>query len=168
MTIAHAQWVPADRSLHLVDIENLLGDPLASPDEIERALAIYRRVAAYRTGDHVYIGCDARMVPDVHRAWPAAHIRAGRGRDGADLALLAIADVHHIVTRYDRVIVASGDGIFAPMVSELCRCHVRVELVSRRGSLSRRLVRLAACYPMPELPSGKQHPYRDVAQGAAG
>ena len=48
-----AKWVPPGRALHLVDIENLLGDPLASLREVQAALEAYRGCVGVKAGDQV-------------------------------------------------------------------------------------------------------------------
>ena len=69
-------------------------------------------------------------------SWPGTKVLAGHGRDGADKALLEFADVRHIATRYDRVVVGSGDHIFAPLVSELMAAGVMVTVVAPSKSIA--------------------------------
>ena len=57
-------------------------------------------------------------------------------------------DYEHPEERYDEVVLASGDGIFADRVADLAGRGVPVTVVSRPGSLSHRL-RLAATEVLP-------------------
>jgi uncharacterized LabA/DUF88 family protein len=57
--------------------------------------------------------------------------------------LLDVIETEEPARRYDTIVVASGDGIFAEPVGRLCQEGCAITVVARRGSLSRRL-RLAA------------------------
>lgn len=65
------------------------------------------------------------------------------GIDGADRALLAEAAPAFVSTHDDRVVVASGDHGFAPLVVELDAAGVWVCVVNRREALARRLREVA-------------------------
>ena len=158
-------WVRTGRTLHVIDIENLMGGPNSDVARIQLALQHYRTTANFAKGDHAYVGCDAHLLPSVHEAWPAVLIRPGRGPDGADHALLAVLDTEDISRRYSRVVLGSGDGIFTPIVSELLDHNVRVLIVALTGSLSRQLAEQAACKPMPRISEKLPRPY---ASGPAG
>jgi uncharacterized LabA/DUF88 family protein len=70
-------------------------------------------------------------------------LRAARGPDGADLALLQEARTDYVASHYDRVVIGSGDRIFADRAYELRTASVVVAVVSRRKSLSPRLAEIA-------------------------
>ncbi len=97
------------RALHLIDIENLAGNP----------------------------------VPGRIFSWPGARYLIRSGENGADLELLDVIRHEHVAERFSHVVIASGDGIFAPEGAGLVAkgCHLTV--ASRRDALSKRL-RLAA------------------------
>ena len=137
------------RTLHLIDIENLMGGSFDDAPMIERSLQHYRLAANYTKGDQAIIGCDARLLLSVHQAWPGAFRAVGRGPDGADRAILSAVAAEDVARRFQRVVLGSGDGIFAPLVARLGRRGVRVETVSRRIALSGKLAKWAPCYPMP-------------------
>ena len=70
--------------------------------------------------------------------------RSRSGKDGADTVLLeAIGDVAWIAGHYDRIVLASGDHIFANAVAALKAAGVRVIVISPDTGLSARM-RLAA------------------------
>ena len=66
----------------------------------------------------------------------------GYGADGADRALLEVLtyDVHR---RFERVVIASGDGIFAESVALLTQRGTHTTVVAHERGLSARL-RMAA------------------------
>jgi hypothetical protein len=135
--------MPVGRTLHLVDIENLCGGPFATLEQLEPSVDAYRRAVAVRPGDHVVIACNRGLLLEAGLAWPGARLRVGNGPDGADLALLDAAVPDYVASRYDRVVIGSGDGIFADRAHELRSAGLVVAVVSRRESLSARLADVA-------------------------
>jgi len=135
--------VPKGRALHLVDIENLAGGSGASPSDVDAALAGYERTVRFGAGDHRVVACGRGLVYPVADRWPGALVRVARGIDGADRLLLQAGAAGPAAARFDRVVVASGDHAFAPLVGELARLGVDVAVVCRRGALARRLVAVA-------------------------
>ena len=133
-------WVPRDRALVLLDIENLAGDPFVSADVARAVVDRTLRSAGVRAGDHVIIGCNPRLGIAAGAACPGARLVVGRGPDGADQALLATSDADDVARRYDRVVIRSGDHAFAPLARALRRRGVPVTVISRRGAISHHLV----------------------------
>lgn len=67
------------------------------------------------------------------------------GIDGADLALLDVArPVEAIAGSFERVVIASGDGIFAGLATDLRRAGLVVCAVSRPESLAVKLRQAAS------------------------
>ncbi len=78
-----------------------------------------------------------------------------RGHDGADLALLGWGSPELIARRFDRLVVASGDGIFAGIVHTLRDFGLRVEVLYGNGGVSRRLHRNGV--PLVRVPVADDH-----------
>lgn len=131
--------LPAGRTLHLVDLENLAGGSSASPAEVDAALSSYELIAPFGRYDHRVVACGKGLVFPVGDRWPGALVKYARGIDGADRLLLDAADPADVAARFDRVVVASGDHVFTGLVVELDGRGVDVCVVSRRRSLSWRL-----------------------------
>lgn len=140
-----APWVPANRALHLIDIENLVGRDLRSADLAEFAWAALQYLLRVPLGDtdHLIVACNPANAIAAHQALPHARLVVGHGRDGADLALLGAVAWEEIPAHYQRVIVGSGDGIFTDRVAELVRAGVVVNVVGLQGTISTRLGRAA-------------------------
>ena len=78
------------RALHLVDVDNLLGDPRqATPASVAATLAAYRQAVRVAPADLVVVATNPGLALVVGLAWPGPLLRTARGPDGADLALLA-------------------------------------------------------------------------------
>lgn len=135
--------LPAGRTLHVVDVENLVGGSSVAPASVAAALEAYELVVRIGPDDHRVVACGRGLVFPVVDRWGGSLVRLARGIDGADRLLLEAAAPDYVVRHYERVVVASGDHAFADLVVELDRRGVEVSVVSRRSALSRRLAAVA-------------------------
>jgi hypothetical protein len=131
------------RTLHLVDIENLLGEPRPAIESVRRARSAYNSHVLIGDDDLVVVACNHGSALQVGLAYPGARMVLRSGSDGADLALLEVLAEHDVPTRFEAVVIGSGDGIFAGAVARLAGMGIPVLVVSRAQSLARTL-RLAA------------------------
>lgn len=131
---------PTIRTLHLVDLENLAGDPMASKDEALAALDLYLDLSDHRAGDQVVLAANPGMISRIGFDTPVpCSLHAARGKDGADLVLLSHAAPEQVAVRFDRLVIGSGDGEFAATAIAVRDRGAPVLVVTRRRSLSRRL-----------------------------
>lgn len=136
----------AHRTLHVIDLENLVGGTDASPGDLRAAWDAYRgHGIGIADDDHVIIATSSHVARVAWFALPATGIQrlVRDGQDGADLALIDAVDVPHAATRYGRISLASGDHAFTQLVLEAKSHRMRVQLVIGRGQPSREL--MAAC-----------------------
>jgi len=136
---------PHPRTLHLVDIENLLGEAHRGAVATGSVLDRYLAAAAWHAGDQTFVAGQARHVAAVSfdSPVPLRGLIAYPGKDGADRRLLETDRAERIAERFDRVVIGSGDGIFAELARTLRRSAVRVWVVSSPESLSRWLASAA-------------------------
>ncbi len=134
----------SDRALVLVDAENIASVALPSELRCTADRAELRRALGVRESDHVIVASSHRAARAVWWAWPAARRIVKSGPDGADLALLRAVDVDDVCSRFTRIVIASGDGIFADLAIELTDRGAEVIVIARRGSISDRLARSAS------------------------
>lgn len=138
------------RRIHLVDIENLIGSGRLTRMQVAACSRAYLELAPFRDGDLVIVGCNPNVMLEVGLGWDGPHrLVLGHGPDGADRALLRVLEEEDIDLRFAEVVLASGDGIFVDAAADLGASGVRVTLVSRPRSLSRRLRAAAAAEPVP-------------------
>ena len=131
-----------NRPLHILDIDNLLGDPTATdPHVINDCLGQYRAHTGYQKGDHVVVGtgCNALHVYAVQSCWPAVQYVRQSGPDGADFALIEQALIALERGRYSHFILGSGDGRFADLYDEMTARGYPVFVASRPSALSWKL-----------------------------
>ncbi len=128
------------RTLHLVDIENLVGNPFASKRDALDALDRYLELAGYRDGDQIVVAANPGLIREIgfDLTLPCS-LHAARGDDGADLILLAQAEPGWVAARFDRLVIGSGDAEFVDAALAVRDLGTPVVVVSRRSSLSGRL-----------------------------
>ena len=102
----------------------------------DRAARLYREAAGVRDGDLVVVGSDLRSAAVTAFAWPGARLLRTTGTDAVDHLLLDDLVPSLVVGRVERVVVGSGDGIFATRLAQLRAAGVRVEVVASTGSVS--------------------------------
>ncbi len=123
----------------LIDIENLVGASeltAANVVEVKTAMDLMEGVNAMQV-----VACSHHNAEVVLFNWPKARIILKSGEDGADLALIMVATDEDIAKRFDRVVIASGDGIFTTVAKKLLEQGVEVSIVCGRGALSKNLKR---------------------------
>lgn len=131
------------RTLHLVDVENIIGSPRPCRSQVAECRRAYVQLAQVAPSDHVIVACNHGAAITVGSEWTGARLLARSGTDGADHALLEVIKYEQVDERFSAIVLASGDGIFTDAISRLAGQGVAVTVVSRPRSLSRRL-RLAA------------------------
>lgn len=143
--IERLDHAPPRRSLHLLDVENLMGGPKRGVRALEYASDAYRGTGLVACGDHIIMAANPRLILDAARLWPGARSLLGRGPDGADRALIkAASNVAWVARRFDRIVIGSGDGIFSRLAMKFRALGIEVGVVSRAGSLAYVLRRQAS------------------------
>lgn len=133
-----------NRTLHLVDVENLAGGSLCSLQGVVTTANDYLSLLPPTAGDLYVLATSCANAPAGYFGWPTSAQRLMRsGENGADLALLEAYTESEIASKFDRVIIGSGDGIFTDLAVHLTGLGCSVLIVSRPDSLSKRL-RMAA------------------------
>ena len=127
------------RRLHLIDVENLAGNPTPDAAQARNLLARYLLLVGVGTWDQVVIASSHLALKKTGCWWPGARYLVRSGPDGADLALLDLARHERIAERFPQITIASGDGIFAQAAASLETTGSRVNAVSRRAARSRQL-----------------------------
>lgn len=130
------------RRLVLVDIENIAGGAGLTSEAVRSAKNALVGAGDLAGSDHVVVGTSHIGLLAVGANWKGARYVVRSGPDGADLALLDVF-TERVAARYEAVLLASGDGIFAPAVAELGAAGVATTVIGRRCCMSRAL-RMAA------------------------
>jgi hypothetical protein len=126
------------RTLHLVDIENLIGDPCADGATAAQVLDDYLVAARWSDHDLVVIAANPGLTGRI--AWQIEfehRILTATGPDGADLMLLAQAAPEFVARRAGRLVIGSGDHIFIERALRVRDLGVGVVVVARADHVSR-------------------------------
>jgi len=154
--------VPTGRALHLVDLENVLGDPGATGPEVVDTYETVLARGLHRAGDLVVVALNPGLAPHFAFAdHTPCQLFVRRGPDGADLALLGWGSPELVARRFHRLVVASGDGIFAGIVRALREFGLRVEVLYGNGRVSRHLH--CSGVPLVRVPVGARADDHDLA-----
>lgn len=134
------------RTFHAIDLENLLGDPTRRDRaHVAEAWERYTARVPIRRDDHIVVATGPSLAVTAWFALPSTVRRlVGYGLDGADNALIDAMDTDHIAARYGRVVIASGDHIFAPSARSLRLKGMQVWQVGGRGYTSDALASVAS------------------------
>jgi NYN domain len=159
------------RSLHLIDIENLVGHGRASEEELASAASRYIENVRVVKGDLIVIGCDRGLRLDIGLAWPGVRVVGGTGKDGAEKALLADISAAAMALRFSQVVVGSGDHAFAGLVRDLRALGTVVGVLSPAGALARELALAASwsrcfCEDSDAAPRGLTRTHDDECRRA--
>jgi hypothetical protein len=129
----------ANRHLVLIDMENIAGSPNPTPVEVATLEQELHGVIADLDEAHRVVACSHRAARTVAFSFPGALRRWRSGVDGADMALLDEMSDLRVMSRYGRVTLCSGDGIFAESLANLAAAGIETSVVSRASALSARL-----------------------------
>lgn len=134
------------RALHLIDAENLGGGPNMTADDVRYMWTVYRTNVPTTASDQFWIGSSKRFLCGAIPALSGggARMLVRDGKDGGESILIDNVDIDHVADRYDRVVIASGDGAFEGLALQLRARGVHVQVVNGYSDLSRALRRAAS------------------------
>jgi hypothetical protein len=90
------------------------------------------------------VAVNPELVFEAKAHFSEARMLSRRGKDGADLALLEHASNNRwVASRFDRVVIGSGDGIFEDKALALRSLGVTVGVIGRVGGTAQGLRRVA-------------------------
>src|SRR5580692_2144011 len=140
---ASDRWRFPERTLHVVDIENLAGAPIPSLIQVNAVQDWYMARLGFGADDQVVMASSHLTFLNAALGWPHARYRVRSGPNGADHELLDVLEHEDVAARFGHVVIGSGDWRFTRAAVSLAERGVRVTVVSRRGSLAVVLARAA-------------------------
>lgn len=132
------------RTVHLVDLENVVGSGHVTEWGAQQARDAYLASGVVALGDHVIVAVSHHNLLAAGYGWPDARHVVRSGEDGADLALQEVMANESLETRFGNCIVVTGDGGFAEPVAALNRVGLPVGVIAPLGRLSAALKLAAA------------------------
>jgi hypothetical protein len=132
------------RAVHLLDVENLMGAARPATSDVQTMMSHYRERVPTGGMDQYVAAVNHGAMVTVGLALAGIQLLVRSGPDGADRALGEVIRLDHLDDRFERVVIGSGDGIFAELADWLSRRGALVVVVSRPDALNRRLRRTAS------------------------
>lgn len=132
------------RNVHLIDIENLCGTAHLTVEDVQYAAFQYHRSVHVMPEDNVIIGSSHHNLLATGLGWTNVRHVVQSGVDGADRALQAVMANEGLDRRYERAILATGDGGFDFSIAALTRLGCDVSVVAPAGRTARRLLLAAS------------------------
>ena len=119
------------KAVHLVDVENLVGIGKLTAPMVAQARRTYISTVNPAPNDLVVVASGVNNAKAVFEGWPRATYRQRKGKDGADLSLVAFFEGIEHPERFTKVFVASGDAALAPVAARAKEHGSNVVVVSR-------------------------------------
>jgi len=152
---AAVRWRFPQRTLHIVDIENLAGTAIPTLGQVSEVQGRYMARLGFGADDQVVMAASHLGLLNAALGWPHARYRVRSGPHGADLELLDVLLHEDVARRFTHVAIGSGDGAFGQAAAGLVARGVRVTVVSRRDSLAAGLARAALNVIYLDAPQAK-------------
>ncbi len=125
------------RTMHLIDIENLCMAANPTLEQVIEARRCYLELMNPGESDQFLVTVSSRAnLQAVAFGWQGATLKVHEGHDGADILLAEAILDDHLESRFDKVVVASGDGGLAPFVTHLKSLLKNVVVVSQPTAIA--------------------------------
>lgn len=136
--------IAKQRSLALVDIENLVGSSELSESQVATVKSQYFDAVAPGELDQFYVTSSHHNMQATCFGWPCAEHSFKSGKDGADILLAERIVNGDLKNRFNHVYIASGDGGLTEFVAHLVSNGLAVTIVANHRGFSRRLYETGA------------------------
>jgi hypothetical protein len=123
--------------MHLIDIENLCMASNPTLDQVTEARRCYLALMNPGDNDQFLVTVSSRHNLEAAAfGWQGATLKVYEGHDGADILLAEAIVEDQLESRFDKVVVASGDGGLAPFVTHLKSFLSDVVVVSQPTAIA--------------------------------
>lgn len=127
------------RTVHFIDIENLIGSGLLSAQSVQRTYFLYRQQVSVKPKDVFIVAAGPQNRRAVVEGWPFAYYKFKAGSDGADLALIDFCHDMDVLSTANKVVIGSGDNRFAQIAHLAKMSGLEVSIVTFKGAKSYKL-----------------------------
>jgi hypothetical protein len=125
------------RTMHLIDIENLCMASNPTLEQVIEARRCYLELVKPSEGDQFLVTVSSKSnLEAVAFGWSGATLKCREGHDGADILLAEAILWDHLESRFDQVVIASGDGGLAPFVVQMKALLSNVVVVSQPTAIA--------------------------------
>jgi hypothetical protein len=125
------------RSVHLIDIENLCCESNPTTEHVRQARDAYFEKTQPGDNDLFFVTVSSKNnLQAAVFGWGQASFSCLEGHDGADILLAKMMTEDDLGNRFGKVYLASGDGGLAPFARSLIDAGVEVEIVAVPKAMS--------------------------------
>ena len=129
--------ISKERSVHLIDIENLCCESNPTTEHVRQARDAYFQKTQPGENDLFFVTVSSKSnLEAAVFGWGQASFSCQEGHDGADILLAKMMLEDDLENRFDKVYLASGDGGLAPFAKSLMNKGLEVEVVAVPKTLS--------------------------------
>ena len=142
------------RALHLIDIENLSQTMILTEELVTEVKHEYFLATRPNPEDIFVVGVSHFNLAAASFGWGSgtAQYLVRSGDDGADLALLELLSTPSTLKRFNKVVIASGDGIFFQSSQMLAKRGIETSYVARQDCVARTIFLSGCeCLLLPQL-----------------
>jgi hypothetical protein len=133
------------RRLVVVEIESIAEGAVRTTPLASWAKHQVAGVIALKQGEQVVVGATHRSILPVRMMWPEPRIVTGSRAEDVQNEILQVLQDEQIAERFDELVLASGNGVYAEAIASLAASGVEVTVVAWPENLSKRL-RMAAAH----------------------
>ena len=129
--------ISKERSVHLIDIENLCCESNPTTEHVRQARDAYFQKTQPGENDLFFVTVSSKSnLEAAVFGWGQASFSCQEGHDGADILLARMMLEDDLENRFGKVYLASGDGGLAPFARSLISKGVEVQVVAVPRALS--------------------------------
>ena len=144
-----------NRTLHLVDLPNLIGGPLRG-HRVPNVLQRFLQASAFQPGDHLVVAADQRLARTAVFEVPSGARFLACTQTDAPHRLIDAVPAELIARRYGRLVIGSGDHRLRNLAIEVRSLGIPVTVLAVPQSLSGSLRRSADTYvPLGAFPGSE-------------
>jgi hypothetical protein len=133
------------RRLVVAEIEGIAEGAVRTVSLASWAKRQVAEAIALKEGEQVIVGATHRSVLPARMVWPQSRIVTGPRAEDVQNEILQVLQEERIPERFDELVLASGNGVYAEAVASLGASGVEVTVVAWPENLSKRL-RMAAAH----------------------
>lgn len=133
--------LPTTQNIHFLDLENLLGTGLFQEWQVQKLGREYISQVGANSDDLYFIAAGPQNRDSVVLGWSWGNsfFQFPKGKDGADMALVALFEAIQEPEHYRNIFVGSGDFLLSQITHKATLRNIPVTVVTGKGAQSKAL-----------------------------
>jgi hypothetical protein len=133
--------LPNTENIHFLDLENLLGTGLFHELDVQKIRSEYVSKVGAKADDLYFIAAGPQNRGSVVNGWSWGNsfFQFPKGKDGADMALVAVFEAIQEPECFRNIYVGSGDFLLSQITKKATLRNIPVTVVTGKGAQSKSL-----------------------------